>query len=67
MFAQPVKIDYKPVSELWSIDNAVFTTFIFWSSVLIVKTLFMVVLTAFQRFKNQVINLAPFKHRIMFI
>ncbi|GAB0094416.1 Glutathione transferase [Sergentomyia squamirostris] len=40
-------------SDLVSNDNVVFKSYVFWSTILIVKTLFMAFLTARQRFKNK--------------
>ncbi|XP_059619262.1 microsomal glutathione S-transferase 1-like [Phlebotomus argentipes] len=41
-------------TELLSYDNDVFRAYVFWSTILIVKTLSMSFLTARQRFKNKV-------------
>ncbi|XP_055689054.1 microsomal glutathione S-transferase 1-like [Lutzomyia longipalpis] len=40
-------------TELISYENDVFRAFVFWSTVLIVKTMFMSPLTGLQRFKNK--------------
>lgn len=40
--------------ELISFDNPIFTTYAFWSAVLVLKMLFMSQATSMQRFKKKV-------------
>jgi uncharacterized membrane protein len=47
-----------PVVELLSINNPVFSAFVFYSTILIIKVLAMAPLTARQRFRKKVRNVA---------
>lgn len=44
----------KSINEIFSYDNIVFTTYIAWSSILVIKMLLLSPMTAFQRMKTRV-------------
>lgn len=46
--------DYKPTYRLININNPVFSTFMLWSSILIIKFISLTLLTVFQRFRTHV-------------
>lgn len=52
---------------LLSYENDVFTTYAFWSSVLIIKMLLMSILTGMQRFRTNVSNISDNMSQTLYI
>ena len=51
------------IIENFSIDNPVFTTYVFYTTILIIKTLLMALLTVIHRIKNKVTGSRYHKHK----
>lgn len=55
----------KEVFELLSLKNSVFTTYIVWTSILVIKLMFMSVLTGIQRARTKV-SFSRYKFHVLF-